>query len=298
MFTLRRLELLRLLPPLLLGAVAPGIAAGIFDNLPEIQPRLVTYKTVGTQELKLFVYAPPAADAGKVVSRPAVVFIHGGGWGAGKPDLFFPHCRYFAARGWVAIAVQYRLTAQPGVTVFECVADVKSAMRWMRAHAAELGIDPQKIAVAGDSAGGHLAAALGLLPGLDDPADDLKVSARPDAMILYNPVIDLTPPDGWRHLDPKLKPRAAELSPMDHVTAGAAPTLLIHGTADDVTPYEWAVRFNDVMKKAGNKIQFETLQGKKHAFIIPGYGDEDSIRKSVEWTEAFLRDLWPAVTPK
>ena len=85
---------------------------------------------------------------------------------------------------------------------------------------------------------------------------------------------------------------------MDHVTAGAPPTLLIHGTADDVVPYEWAVRFTGAMKKAGNQVRFETLQGKKHAFIIPGYGDEDSIRKAVEWTDTFLRDLWPAAAPK
>jgi len=256
-------------------------------GLPDIKPRTFEYKPGRS----LFVFAMPGTSA---AARPAAVFIHGGGFHSGTPDLFFPHARYYAARGFVGISVGYRLAPEGGATFtpFDCVADVRSAVRWLRAHAAKLGVDPRRIALLGDSTGGLLAAATALLPGLDAPDDDLAVSPRPDALVLYNPVIDTTPPDGWnlRAWGEAVAARSADLSPIDHVGPGAPPTLVIHGTSDTVTPFAWSERFVAAMRAAGNRVRLERLEGKHHAFIVPGYGDDATLAKALRLTDEFLRE--------
>ena len=146
-------------------------------GLPGIKPRTVEYKPGQS----LLVYAPLGTNAGP---RPAVIFIHGGGWHSWNPEQFALDARSYAARGLVGISVGYRLTKPPATTVLDCVADVKSAVRWIRKHAGELGVDPARIVMLGDSAGGHLAAVTALLPGLDAPDDDLTISPRPDVLVL------------------------------------------------------------------------------------------------------------------
>jgi acetyl esterase len=267
-------------------SVATLVAAepvGPLADLPEIKPRTVDYKP----GQPLLVYSPASMNA---EARPAVVFIHGGGWHSGKPEQFALLARRYAARGLVGISVGYRLAKPPETTVPDCVADVKSAVRWIRKHAGELGVDPARIVVLGDSAGGHLAAATALLPGFDAPGDDLTVSARPDALVLFNPVIDTTPPDGWdlKSQGEAVVALAKDLSPMDHVSAGAPPTLVIHGSADKVTPLAGSERFVAAMRAAGNTARLETLDGKGHAFIVPGYGDNATIARALELTDDFL----------
>lgn len=267
-------------------SVATLVAAepvGPLADLPEIKPRTVDYKPGQS----LLVYSPASMNA---EARPAVVFIHGGGWHSGKPEQFALLARRYAARGLVGISVGYRLAKPPETTVPDCVADVKSAVRWIRKHAGELGVDPARIVVLGDSAGGHLAAATALLPGFDAPGDDLTVSARPDALVLFNPVIDTTPPDGWdlKSHGEAVVALAKDLSPMDHVSAGAPPTLVIHGSADKVTPLAGSERFVAAMRAAGNTARLETLDGKGHAFIVPGYGDNATIARALELTDDFL----------
>jgi dienelactone hydrolase len=267
-------------------SVATLVAAepvGPLADLPEIKPRTVDYKPGQL----LLVYSPASMNAG---ARPAVVFIHGGGWHSGKPEQFALLARRYAARGLVGISVGYRLAKPPETTVPDCVADVKSAVRWIRKHAGELGVDPARIVVLGDSAGGHLAAATALLPGFDAPGDDPTVSARPDALVLFNPVIDTTPPDGWdlKSHGEAVVALAKDLSPMDHVSAGAPPTLVIHGSADKVTPLAGSERFVAAMRAAGNTARLETLDGKGHAFIVPGYGDNATIARALELTDDFL----------
>ncbi len=291
---------------MVVGLMTPftGVSAGVFDQLPVVRKTVETYKTVGGRPLTLDLYFPSNHNP-KVDRRAAMVFIHGGGWGTGNPDMFAPHSRYFASRGLVAMTVQYRLTKQPGVTVFHCIADVRSCLRWIRSHAGELGVATNRIAAAGDSAGGHLAACLGLIEGLDESGEDTSVSARPDAMILYNPVIDTTLPDGWNmarfggKAGAAVANRAREFSPIDHVHAGAPPTLVIHGTADTVTPIAWSERFVKAMQDAGNPIEFTKLDGRKHAFVIPFCSDEASVREALERTWRFLADRgWTSPSPQ
>ena len=266
----------------------------------QTEPKNIVYKTAGEESLQLHVYAPDGVPGEK---RPAIVMIHGGGWSAPGSFHLVPHCRYFALRGLVAVNVEYRLAKkESSVRIPDCVADCRDAVRYVRKNAADLGIDPEKIIVAGESAGGHLAAALGLLP---DPEENKAgtVSARPNAMILFNPVVDLTAlkwmpqhagvtalPDS--PLEENWEARAKRMSPIFFVRKDLPPTLLIHGAADSVVPVEQADRFAKAMKDAGNKLSYERKDGWEHAFLIPGCGKNEQIAESLHAvTDKFLAEL-------
>jgi acetyl esterase/lipase len=247
-----------------------------------VEHRSEIYKTVGGRELWIDVFAAQGQDSAR--PRPAIVFIHGGGWGAGEPKLFFPHCRYFASRGMVAVAPQYRLvTPDGGSTIRDCIADCKSAVRWLRANAGRLGIDPERIAVAGDSAGGHLAACTGVIGGLEEPGEDASLSSRPDALILLCAILDTTQGQWKRDGD-----HAAEISPLHHVAPGAPPTLVIHGAADTVVPCDQARNFAAAMEAAGNRCGLTLMEGTGHAFIVPGYGKPQEVVASMKTVDRFL----------
>ena len=135
------------------------------------------YKTIGDTRLELFLFTLEGHQP--TDHRPAIVFFFGGGWNNGTPKQFEPHCRMLAAQGMVAITADYRVASRHQVKVVDCVRDAKSAVRWVRQNAQRLGIDPQRIAAGGGSAGGHLAAATATLPEFDEPTEDAKISSRP-----------------------------------------------------------------------------------------------------------------------
>lgn len=224
--------------------------------------RVVTYHKIDGRELKLHIFHPTGFTAsGKY---PAFVAIHGGGWRSGTPQRFYPYAGAMAEKGHVGISVEYRLVSQKGLTVFDCVKDGRAAVRFIRAHARELGIDPRRIAVAGGSAGAHVAAGTALFDGIDHPGQDLSASCRPDALILFFPVIDTSENgygckligDEWR-----------TVSPVDQVKPHTPPTLVFHGDADKVTPYGGAVRFRKRMLDAGNVCELVTHPGGNHGHI-------------------------------
>jgi len=243
----------------------------------------ILIRKTGNEEVKIYYIQP--VDKKPVKNRTAVVWIHGGGWTGGITETFFPHARYFAGRGAVGFCIHYRLVKADGsVTVADCLADCKSAIRYIREHAEELGIDTDKIIVAGDSAGGHLASCLGTIDDFDDPTDHLKISAVPNAMVLYNPLSDFTTSPlinriiGGAALDKKPTPEsqianetqielAKKLSPLFNVRENQPITLIIHGTDDTVILPEQSVRFAKAMKKAGNNCKLILLPNTKHAFV-------------------------------
>ncbi len=147
-------------------------------------------------EPDLCIFNPPGHASG--YKTPAIVFFHGGGWNAGGPSQFFNQFRHLASRGMMAISAEYRLGKKHGTTPRECVQDGKSALRWVRSHAAQLGIDPDLLAAGGGSAGGHVAAAAALIEGFNETDEDLTVSCRPNTLVLFNPVID-NGPNGYGH---------------------------------------------------------------------------------------------------
>lgn len=259
--------------------------------IPQLAPsKLLPYKQVGAHELKLHVFLPPSWKASD--RRPAFVGIHGGGWTGGDATRIYPYIDYFARRGFVGLSVEYRLLKPGnGVTVFDCVQDGRSAVRQVRARAAELGIDPTRIVVGGASAGGQVAAATALFAAFDDPSEDQQVSAAPNALVLFFPVID-TSPQGYGQA--KIGERWRELSPVHNVRAGLPPTLVFHGTGDTTTPFQGARMFHDEMRQAGNRVQLEAHSGGEHGYLLVTRElFEDTLAK----TEKFLRSvaIWPEV---
>jgi len=224
--------------------------------------RIEIYKQVDGPDLSLQIFLPSGWSRSD--SRPAIVFFFGGGWVSGDPAQFHPHARYFAQRGVVAACAWYRTKNSHGTDPFAAIADGKSAMRWLRMHALEWGIDPGRIVAAGGSAGGHVAASTALLQGLDDPGDDPSVSSTPSALVLFNPVIDTTEKGYGVE---KVGERKLEASPVHHVRGGLAPTIIFHGTADTTVPFENVERFCSLMIRAGNRCELVPYDGEKHGFF-------------------------------
>lgn len=246
--------------------------------------RILTYKKVADRELQMHVFEPEGFKAGD--SRACYLIIHGGGWTGGNPQRMYPFAAHYAKLGLVGLSMQYRLhSAKTGVSVFDCVKDARSAVRYIRAHAVELGIDPQKVIVSGGSAGGHLAAATALFDDVNEDSDDLKVSPIPNALVLLFPVID-TSKDGYGNA--KIGDRWQELSPVHHVRPGVPPTLIFHGTGDTVTPFAGAQAFHDAMRKSGNRCELDINQGGTHGYLMR---DKALYDDTMQKTDAFLKSL-------
>ncbi|MBI5694080.1 MAG: alpha/beta hydrolase [Verrucomicrobia bacterium] len=266
-------------PFLLILGTAAGLTAadkrGGFTYPPRFDgARVEVYKTVGDVKLTLHVFEPAT---GPKADRPAVVFFFGGGWTNGSPAQFERQCRHLAARGMVAITADYRVGSRHGVKPTACLADAKSALRWVRAHAARLGIDPKRIAAGGGSAGGHLAAATATVPGFDDPADDRSVSCLPNALALFNPALVLAPLPGLaaplnseRVSAERFGTAPESFSPAHHVKRGAPPTIIFHGKADTTVPYATAEAFARAMQAAGNRCELVGYEGQAHGFFNYG----------------------------
>jgi len=259
---------------------------------------LINYKTVDGTQLDLHIFKPYGHKP--TDRRPAVVFIHGGGFVSGKPSYFSPHCRYFASRGLIAFSINYRLVEKKGLDAFDavgdCLTDCKSAVRYIRSNAEKYGIDLNCIAVAGDSAGGHLAACLGTIHDFDDPGEDQSISSMANAIVLYNAVIDMNLPVfknlfQIKETGPAVKERADRISPINYVTPNQPPALVMHGTEDKVVPIEYSNRFTEAMKKAGNRCDMIALEGINHAFVIVGIGTEETIVTALQATDRFLVSL-------
>ena len=186
----------------------------------------------------------------------------------------------------VAIAPDYRVKNRQQTTPFESVKDAKSVVRWTRAHAGELGIDPQRIAAAGSSAGGHVAACSVIVPGFDEANENAAVSSSPNALVLFNPVID-TSLNGYGN--ERLGARWQEISPLQHVRPGLPPTIVFHGTADKTVPYQNAVDFEKAMKAAGNRCELVTFRGIGHGFAYRLYNK--AANQAARDTDKFLASL-------
>ena len=159
-----------------------GVAA--FAQQREFKPdKEIVFKQFEKDPLELHVFLPEGWKSSD--KRAAAVFFFGGGWVGGTPTQFFPHSRYLASRGMVAISAQYRTRGSHGTMPQQCVADGKSAVRWVRKHAAEVGVDPNRIAAGGGSAGGHVAATTGVIDGLEDKGEDASVRTLAKTILLF-----------------------------------------------------------------------------------------------------------------
>ena len=263
----------------------------------------VVYKQINNTALKIYYTKPANVKVGK--KYPAIIWIHGGGWTSGNADIFFAHAKYFASRNAVGISIEYRLVTPNGNSVIDCLEDCKSAIRYIRTHAAELNIDPDNIIVAGDSAGGHLAACLGTIDGFNDANDNLAISAVPNAMILYNPCTDFTQLplaknvmkhkfSNFKSADTALMKEddiqlSKALSPMFHIHTKLPPTLVLHGLNDKVIMPQQSIQFTDSMKKYGNYCELILLENTRHAFVVPNYtASEEVVVNAILAADKFL----------
>lgn len=240
------------------------------------------YKEVDGKKLEIWIWKP--ADWKASDQRNAMVFYHGGGWRGGTPTAFSRQSARLAERGMVAMSVQYRLTSQPGVKVEDCVKDARSAFRWVVAHAAELGIDPKKIAAGGGSAGGHLAAALVTLDGINDPADPTSISTQPVALVLFNPALRLNGARAQEATKVKAPAAMAALSPYDHLKRGHPPTIIFHGEADTTVPIQTVRDYAAKVKELGGECTVVGFPGQVHAF----FNKEPYVWETLKQAEAFL----------
>ena len=242
------------------------------------------YKKVGNRELHVEIEKPATWKASD--RRPAIVFYFGGGWVGGTSTQFQIQSEYLATRGMVGIRVEYRVIPKgdKGPPVV-CCNDAKSAMRWVRAHATELGIAPQRIAASGGSAGGHLAAFTTLVDGTDDPLDDLKISPKANALVLFNPVFDNGSEGGYGA--ERIGNRLKEFSPAHNVAAGAPPTVVFLGAKDELIGLAVLDRYKASMTKAGARCDTHVYEGQPHGF----FNKEPYKTTTLIETDKFLESL-------
>jgi acetyl esterase len=252
------------------------------------------YKSVGDVPLSLYVFSPEGHTA--TAKRPAIVFFFGGGWTNGSPTQFEQQCRYLASRGMVAITADYRVASRHKVKAVDCVRDAKSAIRWVRSHAGELGVDPDKIVASGGSAGGHLAACTATLQEFDEATEDRGVSSVPNATVLFNPAVSFNPAvqsDTKKQSPEELAARvgvaAERLSPAHHVRADLPPTLILIGTKDFLI--DGNREFTAKMTKAGNRCELKLYEDQSHGFFNYGRGGNEYFRQTLKATDTFLASL-------
>ena len=227
--------------------------------------RVHQYKQVGDTKLFLHVFNPKGHNVSD--RRPTIVFFFGGGWNGGTPKQFDPHCRYLASRGMVAITAEYRVKSRNKTTPFECVKDGKSAIRWVRENAGKLGVDDKRVAAGGGSAGGHVAAATGNCPGLEEKGENLKISSKPDALVLFNPVYDNSS-KGFGY--DRVKLRWKEISPMHNISKGSPPTIVFLGTKDKLIPVSTAKEYEKRQVAVGSRSELHLYEGAVHGFFNKG----------------------------
>lgn len=275
--------------------VAPALPPGT-KAVPDI-----AYVPNGHERQKLDLYVP----AGVTNPLPVIIWIHGGAWKGGSKERC-PALR-FVSRGYAVASLNYRLSQH---AIFPAqMEDCKAAVRWLRAHAQEHNLDPQRFAAWGSSAGGHVVALLGTSGGVKefDTGENLGVSSRVQAVVDFFGPADFTqmskfslpnaPFDHDAVDSPESqllggavqqnKDRAAKASPLTYVSKDDPPFLIMHGNRDNLVPYQQSELLRDALRKAGVEVTLRIVEGAGHGFAGP------EIDRQV--AEFFERHLKPPV---
>lgn len=242
------------------------------------------YKQIDTTKLVMEVYRPP--DIKSPTKYPAMVFFFGGGWNGGTIKHFEHHAKYFSKRGIVCFLVDYRVKARHNTSPFESLKDAKSAIRFIRTNAEKFQIDPDKIIASGGSAGGHLAAATAIVEGYNEATDDVAISSIPNALVLFNPVIDNGPGGyGYERIGNAYK----DFSPLHNIESGTPPTIIFQGTNDKLIPVATSEYYKTVMENVGSRCELYLYENEPHGFF--NYNNFENYKKTVRSTDAFLQSL-------
>jgi len=253
-------KILTILVCALCGASFAAEKPGTDTSAQSPQGKSYTYKQSGGKPREMEIYFPPNHDPSKS-KVPGLILFHGGGWSGGTLDQFRVACAYFASRGLVCATVEYRMMNKNDTKLPEgesnkrvCVTDAKSAIRWFKQHAGELGIDPARIITGGGSAGGHISALATMNPGLNDPADPKDIDTRVVAYLWFNPAF--APGD---NKDP-------EIDILTHQKANLPPAIVFFGDQD-----KWKDGWDKAQAKwvsLGTKtIDLQIAQGQTHSFF-------------------------------
>jgi len=264
-------------------------------NMPEA--RVETYKSVDGVDLNVWIFEPDGHQASD--NRPAIVFFFGGGFRGGSPGQFRNQAKHLASRGMVAISADYRVLSRHGVKPDKCFEDAKAAVRWIRVNAGRLGIDPDRIAAGGGSAGGYLAVATATLPGHDNPAGDTTISSQPNALALFNPGTVRAPVAGKleiseeriAQLRARFGPDLISMSPYHQLKADLPPSIIFHGKADTTIPYITVEIFAEKANALGARCELVGYDGEVHGFFNHGRGDGSAYTDTVRRMDDFFVSL-------
>lgn len=251
---------------LVVGALAPALSCPMGCSAGEsatpasapdaAQPQVLIYRRVGARPLRAYVFIAKAP--GK--DRPAVLLFHGGGWRIGEPAWLFDRARELAAKGVVAVSIEYRLS-NDGLSPIDAVEDACAAFAWAREQAEVLGIDPSRVAGYGVSAGGHLVAAAATLPSVNGRS--LTSLERPNALVMFSPALDMARNEYFMELMAG-KSDPSRYSPAEFVNRSLPPTLVIQGEEDTIVLARDARSFCAAAEKAGATCQLQVYPGVGH----------------------------------
>ena len=240
------------------------------------------YKQIDTVQLNLKLYYPASYQKGE--SCPTMVFFFGGGWNGGTKKQFEPHALHYAAKNFITVLVDYRVKTRHNTTPFESLKDAKSAIRYLRKNAQKLGIDANRIAGSGGSAGGHLAAACFTNESINEATDDIAISAKPNALVLFNPVIDNSK-EGYGF--ERIGERYVEFSPMHNIQKGFPPTIFFLGTNDKLIPVETAQKFKKKIEGVGSRCDLFLFDNQAHGF----FNKEPFLTETIQKADVFLQSI-------
>lgn len=233
--------------------------------------------------LRLHVFTPTSPQSGP---RAAVVFFYGGAWMIGSVTELAPVAQYVAGRGATGILVDYRTFCRNHVNVTDEIADAKSALRWIRAHANELGIDPNRIAVSGGSSGGHLALSTALFEDLDEKAEDRLVSSKPNLLVLFYPCVDETTEEEMSYGGDAIGTRGRQISPLYHIRFGMPSIIIFQGTADSL--YRENKAYCDEVRTKGNTCEFVEFPEAPHGFLSQHVANGKWLPHALSGLDGFL----------
>jgi len=246
-----------------MGSAAKGVEESEGGKTENANPReAYVFKTIGEKKLKIHFHYP--SDWKATDQRPVIILFFGGGWTSGGVGQFTRQAEYFASRGLVAARADYRVKSRDGVTPDKCAEDARTAVRWVRANAGKLGIDPQRLITSGGSAGGHLAACAIIVKSVEAENDDLSISTIPQAMVLFNPVLDLTKGPMVKRLGGD-KELARKISPTLHLDKNTPPAVIFFGSEDRLKMH--GHEYWEKAKSLGVRADKFIAEGQGHGFF-------------------------------
>jgi acetyl esterase len=254
-------EIMRILLAVLVVESVIGTASAALkpidmDIHPVDSKAMAVYKRTPQGDLRINVYFPPNWKAND--RRPAIVFFFAGSCATGNPAQFAATAEYFAARGLVATAPEYRIESLHHTSPERCIEDGKSTIRWLRMNARHLGIDTRRVIAGGGSSGASIAAFTAYSTAFEPEDEDRSISHEPNALVLLNPAFGCPPG------------QSSQGAPCDvmaswKVTRGGPPAILFYGTED---PLQDAGRdFARQLVSAGTRAEFYTAPGQQHGFF-------------------------------